>query len=174
LSFVVLQSHCGFLKPWSFLVAWKTKGNSSHWHDNEAQIQKKIHERILRTKEGKLSIQYFDGTTMEAYQRPNRAWETVYCRNKEMPKECVPLDVITTGKVNTTAFANDLQRLDDLQQLDELVKVGDGLGVSEMPDSVPLSQPARPNTNISTPVSPVRDRRSSLLLSSRTIYVTNG
>ena len=48
-----------------------------------------LSRRILPTKDGKTSLRYFDGATMKSYQMPTRAFEDNYCRQQDVPGECV-------------------------------------------------------------------------------------
>ena len=82
------ESHCGFNYPWSFLVACKSDKCRFNWYMNEAQIDLRIHYRMMRTKSGSSPLRYFDGATMKSYQDPPKAWETLYCRREPVPEHC--------------------------------------------------------------------------------------
>ena len=82
------ETHSDFSHPWSYMIACKAIACSGQWYANEAEISRKIHQRIIPTKSGALALKYFDGSSMKRYQRPPRAWETVYCRADPQPREC--------------------------------------------------------------------------------------
>ena len=82
------ESHSAFGYPWSYLVAFKAFENRVNWYLTEPEIEVNIHTRILPTKDGESSLHYFDGATMASYQIPHKAFETVFCREDPMPKEC--------------------------------------------------------------------------------------
>uniref|UniRef100_A0A6U1Q2V6 PABS domain-containing protein n=1 Tax=Cyclophora tenuis TaxID=216820 RepID=A0A6U1Q2V6_CYCTE len=84
------ERHCGFVRPWSFLVACKSAERCS-WFHNSAEVEFKIRQRILPRHDGENTLRYFDGATMHSYQTPTRAWQTVYCRAEPQPPECALL-----------------------------------------------------------------------------------
>ena len=83
------ESHSAFYYPWSYLVAFKAFENRVNWYLTEPEVEVNIHERILPTKDGEISLRYFDGATMVSYQIPHKAFETVFCREEPTPKECL-------------------------------------------------------------------------------------
>jgi len=82
------ESHAGFLAPWSIIVAFKDVTTRERWYRSSAEIELDLSRRILPTKEGKTSLRYFDGATMQSYQVPGKHFETLYCRQGERPREC--------------------------------------------------------------------------------------
>jgi hypothetical protein len=92
LFFHLHQSHCGFLSPWTYIVAFKSYSTRKRWYANAAEIEVAIRKRSLRTKSGKTPFRVFDGPTMVSYQVPPRAMETVFCRREPMPEECRSLE----------------------------------------------------------------------------------
>jgi len=87
-TFIYHDTHGDFKYPWSYLAACKSEDCSKEWHRNEAEVNLRVRERILPTKSGKPSLQYFDGATMQEYQRPYKTWETAHCRKVPEPEEC--------------------------------------------------------------------------------------
>ena len=86
------EAHSGFLAPWTTLVAFKDIKTRKNWYRNAAEIELQLQKRILPTKSGTSSLRYFDGTTMRSYQLPTHAFETVQCRQENVPKECEILE----------------------------------------------------------------------------------
>ena len=82
------DGHSNFMYPWSYLVAFKSYSNRLQWYLNEAELEIAIHQRILPTKDGKSPLNFFDGATMKTFQVPNKAFETVFCREYPRPDEC--------------------------------------------------------------------------------------
>jgi hypothetical protein len=78
------DSHTGKLEidTNSFLVAFKRA--TKEWFATEAQMEVKMHERVMRTKTGQLPLKYFDGAIMQSYQMPSRASEVMFCRNQNV------------------------------------------------------------------------------------------
>ena len=149
------EAHCDFSHPWSFVIACKTRACSDHWYANEAEISRKIHERIVHTKSGDLSLKYFDGSTMKRYQQPTRAWENVYCRADPQPHECKILDGMN-GKASL--WRHRLTENDRLAaDIERVVTTLRGVSV-EIGDNVMNRSP------VVYGVSPVRDRHPNLFL----------
>jgi S-adenosylmethionine decarboxylase proenzyme len=78
------DSHTGKLEidTNSFLVAFKHA--TMEWFATEAQMEVKMHERMMRTQTGQLPLKYFDGAIMQSYQMPSRASEVMFCRNQNI------------------------------------------------------------------------------------------
>jgi spermidine synthase len=87
-TFVYYETHCDFEFPWSYLVACISEECVHEWHQNEAELNLRIHERILPSMSGLPTLKYFDGATMQAYRIPRKEWEIVYCRRDPRPEEC--------------------------------------------------------------------------------------
>ncbi|KAL7543476.1 hypothetical protein ACHAXR_012757 [Thalassiosira sp. AJA248-18] len=83
------ESHSGFLAPWSTLVAFKDIQTRENWYRNAAEIELQLHKRILPKRTGASSLRYFDGATMSSYQVPSSAFETVHCRQEDVPEDCM-------------------------------------------------------------------------------------
>jgi len=47
-----------------------------------------IYQRIIPRKDGKLSLQYFDGSTMLSYRFPSKASEKVFCLRESKSQMC--------------------------------------------------------------------------------------
>mmetsp|Transcript_36574 Transcript_36574/g.41724 ORF Transcript_36574/g.41724 Transcript_36574/m.41724 type:complete len:331 (-) Transcript_36574:40-1032(-) len=86
--FLYQEFHSDFQDPWSYLVAYKSEQYAKEWFHNEAEINVRIRERLLETKSGMPVLKYVDGSTIQEYQRPSIAWDTVYCRKDPYPLEC--------------------------------------------------------------------------------------
>ncbi len=82
------EAHSGFGDPWSTLLAFKDAKTRENWYRNAAEVELQLQKRILPSKSGGSTLRYFDGTTMKSYQLPSSAFETVYCRQEDAPKEC--------------------------------------------------------------------------------------
>ena len=147
------EAHSDFGHPWSFIIACKTDACSKNWYANEAQVNRKIHQRILPTKSGKHSLKYFDGTTMQRYQRPTRAWETVYCRADPQPSECQILKGMDGKVVLWRQNMIEQKRLHD--DMERAVASFRGVSVANGTDTF--------NTRLHG-ISPVRDRHPKLFL----------
>ncbi len=87
------EAHCGFMAPWSFLVATKSEISRKRWYRSNGEIDIDIHKRIIRTHSGQPALKYFDGATMMSYQMPSKAFEAAYCRNDPMPDSCKSVKV---------------------------------------------------------------------------------
>lgn len=146
------ESHCDFKNPWSFLVACKSNKCSEQWRLNEAQINLRAHERILRTHDGALPLHFFDGDQMRLYQVPSRAWETVFCRTHPVPKEC---EVIAPGR----PLASNATRL-SLQIPSMTASKSKSPAVMEYYYNAQQQSPCQNATKLS----PVRDRHQHLVL----------
>ena len=84
------ESHGGMLETEtsSFLVAFKSFVSQKEWSTfaNEALVQIKLQERLVRTKSGELPLTYVDAATLLSYQMPSRTSEVMFCRNQEAAK----------------------------------------------------------------------------------------
>ena len=87
----LLQSHCAFSDPWSFLVACKDFSCRERWYSNSASVDLDIHKRILPTHSGSPTLKYFDGSTKSLYRIPTKPFEVNYCRQESSPSECASL-----------------------------------------------------------------------------------
>ena len=83
-----IQSHAGFYYPWQFVVAFKAFKSRDGWFGSESETNLKIHQRIIRTKNGNSSLRYFDGATMLSYKFPSKASETVFCLRDSKSEMC--------------------------------------------------------------------------------------
>ena len=81
------EQHARFGAPWSFLLAMKSGESRSNWYANEARWNLGIQKRTLRTRDGGLSLKFFDASAMMSYQYPTRDMEEVHCMN--YPQDCV-------------------------------------------------------------------------------------
>jgi hypothetical protein len=90
--FIYHDTHSDFKFPWSYLIACKSNDCAQEWNRNEAEINLRMHERILPSKSGKPMLKHFDGATMQSYMRPFKTWETMHCRQEPKPEECVIFD----------------------------------------------------------------------------------
>ena len=149
------EAHCDFSHPWSFVIACKTSACSDYWYANEAEIGRKIHERIVHTKSGDLSLKYFDGSTMKRYQQPTRAWENVYCRADPQPQECKILDGMDGKASLLRNRLNENERL--ATEMERVVTTLRGVSVASKGDVLNRS-------SVVSGVSPVRDRHPKLFL----------
>lgn len=61
-------------------MALKNSSMRSRWYRSPAEVDKELHQRILKTRSGKTALANFDGATMFDYQIPSRVYESVYCR----------------------------------------------------------------------------------------------
>lgn len=55
---------------------------------NEAEVELAIHKRTVRTRSGKPTLKYFDGSMMQTMKYFPKAWETVFCRIEPTPEAC--------------------------------------------------------------------------------------
>jgi len=83
------ESHAGFNDPWEYLIACKSYSCRERFYASSAQVELSIHKRIRRSRSGQSLLKYFDGATLESYQRPRKATETVHCRSMPKPPECI-------------------------------------------------------------------------------------
>merc|ERR1740124_1451606 len=83
-----LESHAQFGEPWTFLVAMKSLRYEPQWGQNQAEVNRKIHDRIIHTHSGTPALQQFDGSTMEGYRVPSKVFEVAYCRKVPTPVSC--------------------------------------------------------------------------------------
>lgn len=79
------DSHGGILESETsgFLVAFKSGVSEQEWFANEALVQVKLQERLMRTKTGTLPLSYVDAATLQSYQMPSRTSEVMYCKNQQ-------------------------------------------------------------------------------------------
>lgn len=179
------DTHSDFKFPWSFLVACKSEACAKEWNLNEAQMDLRIRERILPTKSGSPALRYFDGATMQLYQRPPKRWETAVCKGLHTPEEC-NLQHKQTG-VHHWSDAFDLVSSGDAQlrvtlklhlQEGAIIRVG---GLSPPPLNEGISDPMAGLTNqlealaecsflktlvafdLDGKISPLRDREPGLV-----------
>ncbi|KAL3783079.1 hypothetical protein ACHAW5_002124 [Stephanodiscus triporus] len=82
------EAHCGFAAPWSMLVAFKNIRTNDNWYRNAPEVELQLQKRILPSKSGKSPLRYFDGPSMRSYLSLPIAFETVYCRQVDPPKDC--------------------------------------------------------------------------------------
>lgn len=82
------EAQSGFLDPHSFLMICKNTSCRNRWYARSDEIDYEIHDRVLRTESGEVSLKHYDGATQNTYQVPPKAWETVYCRREPTPFEC--------------------------------------------------------------------------------------
>ena len=113
------ESHGGFNDPWEYLIACKSYSCRERFYANSAQVELSIHKRIRRSRSGESLLKYFDGATLESYQRPRKATETVHCRSKPTPPECI----LGTG------YSKDHQYFTSDEHL-EMRSSGDGSSIS--------------------------------------------
>jgi len=85
------EGHNGFQWPWTYFVAFKHIESRALWYSNPAQVELMIQRRILPTKAGPSSLNYYDGATQKNFQVPHKVFETVFCRTVPTPKECKTL-----------------------------------------------------------------------------------
>lgn len=91
------EAHCGFLDPWSFLIACKSKDCRYNFYKNEAELELAIHRRLRKTYSGGPPLKYFDGATMKQYQVPSRAWQKMQCKQTPTPLQCTEFGSINSG-----------------------------------------------------------------------------
>jgi len=112
-SFHVYEEfHSNFYGVWTHLVACKGVECDVNWYLNSAELEVEIHQRILRTKDGKLPLHHFDGTTMSSYQTPHKVFENVYCRKVPTPHECILISnkkTIHNAPINSFEFKNNTE-----------------------------------------------------------------
>mmetsp|Transcript_10317 Transcript_10317/g.15166 ORF Transcript_10317/g.15166 Transcript_10317/m.15166 type:complete len:748 (-) Transcript_10317:198-2441(-) len=82
------EDGCGFLEPHSFLVVCKSAKCRGEWLRESDLIEYAIFNRTIETVDGERLMVQFDGATMQSYNAPPKAWETVYCRREPQPFEC--------------------------------------------------------------------------------------
>jgi hypothetical protein len=105
-EFSLDQSHCGFMSPWTYIVAFKSFSTRKRWYANSAEINLAIQKRSVRTHSGTSPFRIFDGSTMVSYQMPPKALETVFCRQEPTPETC--LNCENAFCENSNAMPDDL------------------------------------------------------------------
>jgi len=83
-----IEPHAGFDGIWSFVISFKNAENKANWYANEAEVQRKLHQRLLPTISGSHPLYYFDGAGMVAYEYPNRVASETFCLNETIPAYC--------------------------------------------------------------------------------------
>lgn len=78
----------GYVEPISIVIACKSSSCRQRWYQGINEIDSEIYRRIPLGKNGKSSIDYYDGSTHALYQEIPKAWETIYCRRIPTPYEC--------------------------------------------------------------------------------------
>jgi len=143
------ESHCLFERPWSFIVASKSLENRQLWYSNIAETELKIHERILRTKSGKPNLKHYDGATVQSYQNPHKAFETVYCRSVPTPTDCHEIDDFKNSKdfgIRLTDLEIKMSSTSEKAGRGVFTKVdikkGDWIGMSESKSGAVYAQPS--------------------------------
>ena len=76
------EAHGRLIEVWSFVLAMKNSETRMNWFMNEAEMNLKIAQRSVRTKDGSLPFRYFDGASMMQYQFASRIAEETWCRGK--------------------------------------------------------------------------------------------
>ena len=89
IALLMLQSHCGFRAPWTYVIGFKSYKTRQRWYANAAQIDLEGHKRGVRAKSGERPFRYFDGPTMVSYQVPHKTMEAVFCKRQPTPEECL-------------------------------------------------------------------------------------
>jgi len=82
------ENHCSFGQPAAMLLACKDVSCRKEWYAESDDVDYRIYERIVDTKDGAPALLHYDGSTQKFYQHPSKPWETVYCRREPMPFEC--------------------------------------------------------------------------------------
>jgi len=72
--------------PASFAVALKDTDSRMRWFATEAEVGYVMRLRLVPTHSGNNPLLYFDGATMESYQRPPHIAEERFCANR--PEIC--------------------------------------------------------------------------------------
>lgn len=99
------EAHCGFVAPWSMLVAFKDSRTNDNWYRNAAEVELQLQKRILPSKSGKSSLRYFDGPSMRSYLSLPIVFETVYCRQVDPPKDCNRASRIEANRIGKSIKA---------------------------------------------------------------------
>jgi len=72
---------------WSFLLASKSS-DTSRLYSNPAQVDLELQQRSMPTKSGASPFRYFDGATMQAYQKTSRPVAVSNCRTSPESPAC--------------------------------------------------------------------------------------
>lgn len=93
------EGNCGFRWPWIFAAALKNTKYDDMWYRNAAEIDLDIAKRMIPSLSGKPQLKFFDGSIMSSlYQTPNKATETVYCKESPTPESCTGFIDINQSK----------------------------------------------------------------------------
>jgi hypothetical protein len=101
------ESHGGFMSPWHFVTAFKSKTSKGKWYASQAEFDFAIRSRTLSTRTGQSSLAFFDGATMMTYQYPSRIKEEVFCRSQPSPPFCKLGHGFELGLYNETLHSQE-------------------------------------------------------------------
>mmetsp|Transcript_32236 Transcript_32236/g.36215 ORF Transcript_32236/g.36215 Transcript_32236/m.36215 type:complete len:698 (+) Transcript_32236:31-2124(+) len=68
-SFEYDEYKIGFPETRSYVIAFKDTKTSKHWNANQAEIEIKLRNRIVRNQSGHTSLEVFDAATMTSYSK---------------------------------------------------------------------------------------------------------
>jgi hypothetical protein len=82
------EGHSGFMAPWATLIAFKDEATRNNWYRTSAEVDVEIKKRIRKSVSKKHLLKNFDGATMMGYQLVPKVFETLYCKQENIPAEC--------------------------------------------------------------------------------------
>jgi spermidine synthase len=99
------EAHGGFESPWTFFAVMKNRESRDSWFQNEAEVDRRIRTRAIRTNDNGSPFRFFDGSTMMEWKHPNRIAAEVFCRLHPTPLSCHG-EKLETQAVDTRDFAD--------------------------------------------------------------------
>lgn len=99
------EAHGGFESPWTFFAVMKNRESRDSWFQNEAEVERKIRTRAMRTNDDGSPFRYFDGSTMMEWKYPNKIDAEVFCRLQPTPLSCQG-SKLETQAVGTRVFVD--------------------------------------------------------------------
>jgi hypothetical protein len=96
------EGHSKFMGPWTQVVACKDASCRNNWYKSVPEVDLAIKERIIPTVSGKPGLKYFDGATMNTYQVPHKAFQTLHCRKTPVPVSCSSIESFVTPTSGST------------------------------------------------------------------------
>jgi len=103
------NGHSGFSSPWQFVIAFKNSHTKADWFANPSLVDLKIRTRSMVTVDGGSPFKFFDGATMQSFHYPDKAIETVYCRDNPDSRHCNEGHGFDLGRENLPSSAIEVR-----------------------------------------------------------------
>lgn len=98
------EGHSGFMAPWSTMVAFKNEETRNNWYRNSAEVDIQIKMRVGKGVTSSPLLKNFDGSTMMNYQVTPKVFETLYCKQQQVPGECTNKNIASSAQVYNPVY----------------------------------------------------------------------